>query len=69
MLHYTTPAHGTLATGSWGTVYYTPAAGFRGLDTFSYSWTYNLLDYNGQSKGEASTNHAQVGVPAGNGWT
>jgi CshA-type fibril repeat protein len=33
------PAHGTVAVGTDGTVEYTPAAGFSGTDTFTYTVT------------------------------
>lgn len=52
-----TPAHGTAALNSDGTVTYTPAAGFTGSDTFSYVI----------SDGRGGTATAQVAVQVGAG--
>ena len=55
------PSHGTATVAADGTVTYTPAAGFVGPDSF----TYTVADTDGRTS-DAATVSVDVGVPIGN---
>lgn len=57
------PAHGTVATNSDGTVIYTPAAGYSGSDSFSYSVT---SDAGGSASATAYIEVINPSAPTGN---
>jgi uncharacterized delta-60 repeat protein len=63
------PEHGSLSTGgggSSGEVFYTPGAGFRGVDHFTYYWQYDLYDVGGNLvQAGVSTNTATAYVQVG----
>ena len=50
----------------FGCVLYTPAAGYRGLDSFSYHWEYDVHDYLGNTIGRAATDIATESIQVGN---
>ena len=61
-----TTSHGTLSAipGIWALLY-TPAPGFRGLDSFTYKWTYTEHDQNGNSY-DVTTNPGNYAIQVGN---
>ncbi len=65
----TPPQHGTVAADPYNSssVLYTPDAGYRGLDSFTYDWEYDEIDYyTHQSIGRIFTNVATQAVQVGN---
>ena len=60
--------HGTISAGSDGYVLYTPNAGFQGLDSFTYNWSYDAKDEDGVPVGgpRLTTNTATFSIQVGN---
>jgi hypothetical protein len=52
---------------NFGCFLYTPDPGYRGLDSFSYHWVYDEIDYvTGQVVGRATSNTATESIQVGN---
>ncbi len=69
VLSYTDPQHGTLAAdpNDPRSVLYTPAQDYQGLDSFTYQWEYDQLDYwTHQPVGRLLTNVASQAIQVGN---
>ena len=64
----TEPTHGTLVADlDNGYVLYTPNAGFQGLDSFTYNWTYDTKNEAGDPLlGSSTTNTATFSIQVGN---